>query len=248
MKNIRSILTAVFLLSAAIVYGTESRKDLTGNWQGILTAGQVKLHIVFHLAQKGDDSLTATMDSPDQGARGIPVNRVVLTGQTLTMEVNSVQGQYKGTWDTAGNSLSGQWSQGPNTLPLNLVKGAAAEALNAAEALSSADSAASKEASKKILGTWTGLLTAGTANLHLRINLTQASDGTATGTMDSLDQGANGLPLSVVTLREDKVRFEVRGVGGTYTGTLAADGSNVSGQWTQNGNTLPLDFKKTKTE
>jgi hypothetical protein len=248
MKNLRSLLTAALLLSATLVNGAEPNKAITGSWQGILNAGQIKLHVVFHIDQASGGGLTATMDSPDQGARGIPVNRVVLDGQSLSIEVSAVHGLYKGAWDAAGNAISGQWSQGPNTLSLNLVKGTAADATSSAESLSPADLAASKEAAKNILGIWTGVLAAGTVNLHLRINLTQAADGSATGTMDSLDQGANGLPLSVVTLREGKVRFEVRGVGGTYEGTLAAESATLSGQWTQNARTSPLDFKKTKTE
>jgi hypothetical protein len=248
MKNIRSILTAVLLMSAAVISGAESTKDITGSWHGVLNAGQMKLHLVFHVSQATGGDLTATMDSPDQGARGIPVNRVSLDGQSLSIEVDAVHGLYKGTMDASGDAISGQWSQGPNILTLNLVKATAADTAPDTESLSPADLAASKEAAKKILGTWNGLLTAGTASLRLRINLTLAADGTATGTMDSLDQGANGLPLSAITLKENKVRFEVRGVGGVYEGTLTTEGTSLGGQWMQNGHTLPLDFKKAKAE
>ncbi|HEY4246492.1 MAG TPA: hypothetical protein VGM64_06515 [Lacunisphaera sp.] len=248
MKSILSILTVFFLLSAAVVRGAEPAKDITGSWHGVLTAGQLKLRVVFHIAQSTNGELTATMDSLDQGARGIPMNRVILTGDSLSIEAITIHGLYKGTLDAAGNAISGQWSQGPNNLPLNLVKGTAADTAPDTESLSPADLAASKEAAKKILGTWNGLLAPDTASLRLRINLTRAADGTATGTMDSLDQGANGLPLSAVTLKNGKVRFEVRGVGGVYEGALTADGATLNGQWQQNGNTLPLDFQKTKTQ
>ena len=50
--------------------------------------------------------------------------------------------------------------------------------------------------------------------------------------------------MSTFTHKEGKVRFEVRGIGGVYEGTLAADGSALSGQWHQGGQTMPLDFKK----
>jgi hypothetical protein len=41
------------------------------------------------------------------------------------------------------------------------------------------------------------------------------------------------------------VRFEARGVGGVYEGTLASDGVTLSGNWQQGGGSLPLEFKKT---
>jgi pimeloyl-ACP methyl ester carboxylesterase len=46
--------------------------NLSGAWEGMLDAG-VKLRLVIHLAQQKDGTLTATLDSVDQGAFGIPV-------------------------------------------------------------------------------------------------------------------------------------------------------------------------------
>ena len=248
MKNILSILTALFLFSSAVASGAASSKEMTGSWQGTLTAGQTKLRVVFNINQSANGGLTATMDSLDQNARGIPVDSVTLTGTSLSISVKAVQGLYQGTMDAAGKAITGQWSQGPNTLPLNLVKGTGTEAASPTEALSPADLEASKEVVQKMAGTWNGALATGGPVLHLRINLTKTANGTATGTMDSLDQGANGLPLSAIALKTGKVRFEVPGVGGVYEATLAADGATLTGHWQQNGQTLPLDFQKAKTE
>jgi hypothetical protein len=66
--------------------------------------------------------------------------------------------------------------------------------------------------------------------------------------MDSLDQGANGIPISAITLKDGKVRFEVPQIGGVYEGTLATDGSTLSGQWQQGGHSSPLDLQKAKPE
>jgi hypothetical protein len=164
------------------------------------------------------------------------------------MEVTAVRGGFKGTLDAAGNTVTGQWTQGPNTLPLNLTKGPLQVAKSEAEMLSPADLAASKEAARKMSGVWNGTLVAGATNLRLRINLTPADEGVATGTMDSLDQGVTGIPINAVTLKEGKVRFEVHGVGGVYEGILAADNVTLSGKWQQRGQSLPLDFKKTKAD
>jgi hypothetical protein len=80
------------------------------------------------------------------------------------------------------------------------------------------------------------------------VNISKSSPGNATGTLDSLDQGANGIPLSTITFKDGKVRFEARGIGGVYEGKLAADGLTLTGQWQQGGQTLPLEFKKPATK
>ena len=164
------------------------------------------------------------------------------------MEVKAVQGGYKGSLDVSTDSVVGQWTQGPNSLPLKLTKSMNPNTASAAEVLPPADLAANKDAAQKITGTWNGTLVTGGPNLRLRVNITKTAAGAATGTMDSLDQGANGIPLGAVTLKAGKVRFEVPGVGGLYEGTLAADGTALSGQWQQQGRSMPLDLQKTKAE
>ena len=103
-------------------------------------------------------------------------------------------------------------------------------------------------AAQKIIGIWNGALVTPGPTLRLRVTITKTAAGAATGTMVSLDQGTSEIPVSAITLKEGKVRFEVPGVGGLYEGTLASDGTTLSGQWQQQGNTLPLDLQKTKTE
>jgi len=247
MKNILSLLTAAFLMSSAIVHGEELAKNVAGSWQGTLDAGSVKLRVVFNITQAAG-GLSATMESPDQGANSIPVESVTVTGTSLDIEVKALNGAYKGILDAAGNTAAGQWTQNGQSLPLNLVKGTKAAAASSGEALSPADLAASKEAALKVAGTWNGALAAGGGSLRLRVNIAKTAAGVATGTMDSLDQGANGIPISAITLKDGKVRFEARGIGGVYEGTLAADGSALNGQWQQGGHSSPLDLQKAKPE
>lgn len=64
--------------------------------------------------------------------------------------------------------------------------------------------------------------------------------------MDSIDQGANGIPLSPVTVDGNKLHFEVSSINGSYDGTL--DGDTIKGAWSQNGNVLPLEFVRGDAE
>ena len=105
-------------------------------------------------------------------------------------------------------------------------------------------SAASLMRAQDIAGDWQGTLSAGGAELRLVLHVTKAADGSLKATLDSIDQpGANGIPVSSVTLKDSKLSLDIEAVHGTYEGKVAADGKSISGTWTQN-QPLPLEFKR----
>jgi len=106
-----------------------SQKDsltLAGEWRGTLKVGASSLRIVFHIVDSGT-GYVATMDSPDQGARGIPVSGVRIEGKGVVIEVASVGGSYTGTLDAVGNQLEGFWNQSGISFPLTLSRQPSAE-------------------------------------------------------------------------------------------------------------------------
>jgi hypothetical protein len=161
------------------------------------------------------------------------------------MDVKAVQGGFKGTLNPAGDTITGQWSQRGNSLPLTLTKVGPDNPPFKPEETPPGDVVASKAAAEKITGVWNGTLVAGPGTLRLRVNILKTESGVAAGTMDSLDQAANGIPLSNITLKDSKVRFDVRAVGGVYEGELSTEGSSLKGEWRQAGQTFPLELKKT---
>jgi len=94
-----------------------------------------------------------------------------------------------------------------------------------------------------ITGDWTGALDTGMGTLHLVLHVTKGPDGALKATLDSVDQDANGIPVSSITLKDSKLSLGVDAVHGTYEGTVSADGKSVSGTWSQ-GKSLPLEFKR----
>jgi uncharacterized protein len=93
--------------------------SIEGTWEGTLKAGAVELRVVFNVRKSGD-KWTATMDSPDQGAEGVPVDEVRLDGQKVTISVRAAQGRYEGV--LAGETITGTLTQGKSALPLTLAK------------------------------------------------------------------------------------------------------------------------------
>lgn len=113
-KPVLSFLLLIISLTAS------SQKQITGDWLGTLDAG-VKLRIVLHIKKDSSGAYNATMDSPDQGVKGIPVSSISVTGDSLHIGVNLVKGNYDGLFinDT---TVTGSWSQGGAKLALTLVK------------------------------------------------------------------------------------------------------------------------------
>src|SRR6185295_17974028 len=102
---------------------------------------------------------------------------------------------------------------------------------------------------KGIEGSWQGTLDAG-EKLRLVLTVSKAADGTYTGKIDSLDQGAI-VPIEVITVKGDSVRLEMKSVDAVFEGKMNSNSSELTGNFSQGGNTLPLTFKRSaeaKTE
>ena len=94
-----------------------------------------------------------------------------------------------------------------------------------------------------VAGDWTGTLHAGAADLHLVLHITKDDAGVLHATLDSVDQAANGIPVSTITLKDSKLNLGVEAVHGTYEGKLSSDGNTMTGTWSQ-GQALPLEFSR----
>jgi dienelactone hydrolase len=121
MKSIRvAIVSALFLITAGASVAQRSQKDIEGSWSGKLRESGVDLRLVFNFVMEAD-TVKATLDSPDQGAMGIPLGRVTFENDTLVVNAPMLKGQYRGVFN--GDSiLSGTWSQLGKEYALNLKK------------------------------------------------------------------------------------------------------------------------------
>ena len=226
----KTLIAVALLLSTAVL---AQGQDIVGDWHGALkVTPDVELRLALHIT-KGDDGLKATMDSIDQGANGIPVTAVTLEGSKVTFTVDAVRGKYEGTVNAGGTGIDGTWSQG-QPLPLAWVRG-----------VLPSKSTAKADKPSDIDGTWSGSLEVPSGSLRLAVNIVNTTDG-LTATMDSLDQGAKGIPVTTVTRTGSSLKLEVKGVGGVYEGTLDAALTKIDGTWKQGGNSLPLVLTRQK--
>lgn len=209
-----------------------SAASLTGEWKGSL-GGQLPL--VLHLKADAKGELTATMDSPAQGANGLACANVKLDGAALSFDVPSVAGNYTSTVKAGGKAISGTWTQTvqgqQHSAPLEFTfAGTAAQAA----------AAAANVKPSPIDGNWAGALNAGAQTLHVVFHFKAGADGILCS-MDSVDQGANGIPCGDVKVEGKKVSLTVQAVKGSYSATLRSDGKHMDGTWSQ-GASLELDL------
>ena len=113
------------VLLAALLSGLMSvAQSLSGSWSGSIDVGAAKLPLVFHISDT-PAGLTATMDSPAQGAKGIPVDSVSCKGMTVRMVIVKLGVTIEGMW--RGDTMTTVFRQSGLELPLVLTRGAEAE-------------------------------------------------------------------------------------------------------------------------
>jgi hypothetical protein len=99
----------------------QTTDPLAGTWTGTLVAAPgAELRVVFHIVADSTGRWNGTMDSPDQGATGIPVESATLEDGKVVFAIPAVNGGYSGTLSEDGKSIEGTWSQGGNSLALRL--------------------------------------------------------------------------------------------------------------------------------
>jgi len=114
MKTLLLVLIA-FLTSLSL-----TAQNITGEWNGALKVQGTQLRLVFTIT-KTDTGISATMDSPDQGAKGIPTTTTTFENSILRITIANAKIEYEGTLGN-DNIIVGTFKQGGQSFPMNLSK------------------------------------------------------------------------------------------------------------------------------
>lgn len=117
-KSIIIILFALVTLTGQAQIN--STTALLGSWSGKLKVGTMSLTIVLHLEQ-ADGYVKVSLDSPDQGAKGIPGYKEYLSDDSVAVKVESLGATYRA--QLKDGKLDGTFSQSGISLPLVMTKG-----------------------------------------------------------------------------------------------------------------------------
>ena len=103
------------LLCFASIVAKAQSGDAKGAWTGKLNVYGTELTLVFHL-----DSVNCTLDSPDQGIKGVPA-KLEHTATGIKVTVASINASYEGV--NMGESIMGTFKQHGQSFPLTLKSG-----------------------------------------------------------------------------------------------------------------------------
>ncbi len=108
---------AIFMFLATV---SLQGQDIIGTWNGVLNVQGTTLRVDFNISST-DDGYTSTMDSPDQGAFGIPVTTTEFKNSELSITVTNLEIVYKGKLNK-DNVVEGVFTQMGQAFEMNLTK------------------------------------------------------------------------------------------------------------------------------
>jgi len=118
-----SVMLLLVLLTPSFAAAPEQSEEIVGDWTGKLEppGSTSELRLVLHIKRNDKGMLFSTMDSPNQGAEGIPASSITYTDKDLEIRFASIGGTYRAKLLENGR-LDGIWSQGGARMDLPMIR------------------------------------------------------------------------------------------------------------------------------
>lgn len=223
---------AFALFAFAISAFAQSAEQPRGHWTGALELPNRSMAVAFDIDKTGTGWI-GSMSIVEQGAT-LPLSDIRAEEGQWKFKIPGGPGGpgFAGKLSADGKTWDGQFTQGGNSLPLKLSHAGTpkVEVPKESAALPAA-----------FTGEWDGTLEG--PGLRLRLSIANTAN-TAKATLTSIDQGGAQIPVSAISVKDGKLNAEVKAVNGGFIATLNNEGTELSGDWSQKGNSLPLKLKK----
>lgn len=238
--NLRFPLFCMLVLFDALTpTGAQSTATPAGHWEGAISLPGTELAIRVDL-EKAPGAWSGSIDILVQGLRGFRLADVKVEGEAVSFAMPGIPGdpKFAGKLAADGRTIGGEFTQAGRTHPFKIER-------KPKPAGVAGETPARGVPGKGLIGHWQGSLKpTPVIELRLVLEITNTPAGEPGGVMVSADQGGARIPITALTEKEGRVSFETKSVGGTFDGSLSADGSEIDGSWRQGGNVLPLTFKR----
>ncbi len=231
----RILPVAVILAFFAAAPPAQAAAGLIGHWEGKIQIPDHEMTFTVDLDQGSKGEWIGSLSIAGSTSVDLPLIKITVSG-TAVQFVANLPGEtsFVGALSSDSRSLAGKASNAEGAVPFTLAR--SGDANVKVPPLSSV-------LSKDFEGTWQGDIESDGKTRRVALTLSAAPDGTARGTLVSLDKGNLEIPVTTVTLQGKQLELQARAVGGTYRGTLGASGE-IAGEWTEPAVRLPLTFKR----
>jgi hypothetical protein len=233
----RILLLASLLCLPALPAGAQVNLDPSGHWEGTIQAPNMEVKIEIDLSKDSKGELAGSFGQLAQNLKGLPLANVAVDGRSVGFQIRgSAPGErvFKGTLSADGRSMAGDFTQAGFTIPFNLTRSGDARietpARNAA-------------ISKELEGSWNGTLDVNGVQKRLVLTLSNQADGTSAGSFVNVDEGLE-IPITTIVQKASSVTLDVKAVGGSYSGALNPEGTELVGTLTQGPLALPVTFRR----
>lgn len=233
------VITAL-LLAAASPSFAQTAVDPTGHWEGTVRAPEMELKIEVDITKNSKGQLSGIFGQPAQGVKGLPLSTVTLDGRSLRfiVKADAEPATFDGVVSNDGVSMAGKVSgkaaNADYSVPFTLTRNGDARIPPVPK---------SAPIGKELEGTWNGALNLGARQMRVMVKMANQPDGTATGTVVSVDGSGVKIPIAI-TQNGSSVTIDVAQVGASFAGVLNDAQTELSGTWTQQGTSLPLTLRR----
>jgi len=231
----RTALMAALLGSQLPLLRAQAAPDPSGHWEGAIHAPFGEVNIEVDLVKDAKGGFAATYGNPKDNLKGLPLADVAVEGKSvhLVLRANG-GGAFEGKLSKDAKSILGVFitAEGGYSVAFDLTRTGDPIMELAPK---------SPPIGKALEGTWNGTMDVDGTQRRYVLTMLNRPDGASTGNIVNVDDGLE-IPVSNITQKASSLTFEA--VGGTYSGALDADGTQLAGTYRQGTLALPLTFQR----
>ena len=207
-----------------------------GHWEANLQVPDRVIGLALDLDKNAKGEWTGSFGIPAQNISGMAVTEIKVDGTSVKFKVADIPNAPSFDLKLSGDAkLAGTLIVPQAELPVEFAKKGDAKVVTPTT---------SPAVSKELEGDWAGAIDTPNGTLNLLVHFKNQPDKTVVATMDSPDQSAKDLKLSDIVQKELAVEFKLKMAGGGFKGTLNKEGTEMTGEWTQGGGSVPLKLKR----
>ena len=229
-RNVSRYLAAAFLLFSPRLLAAQPGAP-AGHWEGSFTGPNGDVAVQIDLSVNAAGGLVGMLATGE--VQGLPLSHVSVEGRVVRFDIPSAGARFSGTMAADDKSITGEFVNPAGAAPSVLTRTG-----DARVALPTASAAIGRE----LEGSWNGILDVDGRKKRLVLKMTNQPDGTAIGTIISLDDDSLELPVTLVQEGRN-LTVGVTLIGGVYVASLT-ETNELAGTYTEKGIQFPLTFRR----